>query len=157
MLEKAVQEQPELVDDPRFADVQSRLQHLDALRHIVLDFAQHIPDADTFERMFTDHGLATGQVREPGELADTDWAAERGATVEIDDRNGGTVRVPNVPWRFSAGPGVTVNGVPKYRGEDNRTTLANLLGYDDDRLDRLEAVGVLSARIPTDITAPPGT
>ena len=149
-------ERPELADDARFADVQSRLRHLDDLRQIVLDFALRIPDADTFERLFTDHGLATGKVRQPGELADTDWAAERGATVEIDDRNGGTVRVPNVPWRFSAGPGVTVNGVPKYRGEDNRTTLADLLGYDDERLDRLEADGVLSARVPTDITAPSG-
>jgi bifunctional non-homologous end joining protein LigD len=70
--------------------------------------------------------------------------------VEVDDRGGGTIRVPNVPWRFSASPDVGVSGVPKYRGEDNRALLGELLGYDDDRLDRLEADGVLSSRLPGD-------
>ena len=146
----------DLLDDPRFGDVSSRLRHLDDLRQIMMDFAATIADPESFEQVFTDHGLASGRVREPGELADTEWAHERGATVDVDDRNGGTVRVPNVPWRFSAGPGVTVTGVPKYRGEDNRAVLATYLGYDDDVLDRLEADGVLSARIPSGITAPPG-
>jgi hypothetical protein len=41
-----------------------------------------------------------------------------------------------------------VSGVPKYRGEDNRAVLAELLGYDDERLDRLETSGVLSSRLP---------
>jgi hypothetical protein len=41
-----------------------------------------------------------------------------------------------------------VSGVPKYRGEDNRELLAELLGYGDDRLDQLEADGVLSSRLP---------
>jgi len=68
--------------------------------------------------------------------------------VNVDDRGGGTIRVPNVPWRFSASPDVGVSGVPKYRGEDNRTLLAELLGYDDDRLDQLEVDGVLSSRLP---------
>ena len=66
----------------------------------------------------------------------------------IDDRKGGTVRVPNAPWRFSESPDVGVSGIPKYRGEDNRPLLADLLGYDDDRLDELEASGVLSSRVP---------
>lgn len=148
-------DRPDLLDDPRFADVSSRRRHLDDLRQIMLDFAAGIPDAITFEQLFAAHGMASGQVREPGELADTEWADERGATVEVDDRNGGTVRVPNVPWRFSAGPGVTTSGVPKYRGEDNRAVLASYLGYGDDLLDRLEADGVLSARIPSGITDPP--
>ena len=85
---------------------------------------------------------------QPGELADTEWANERGATVDVDDRSGGTIRLPNVPWRFSDSPGVAVSGVPKFRGEDNRTILADLLGYDEERLDALEADGVLSSRIP---------
>jgi len=38
--------------------------------------------------------------------------------------------------------------VPKYRGEDNRAVLTELLGYDDDRLDALESDGVLSSRLP---------
>ncbi len=141
--------QPELVNDPRFTDVADRLANFDALSDIIRSFAAGIADADTFEEIFSHHQLAVGRVRQPGELTTTEWAIERGAVVDIDDRAGGTVRVPNVPWRFSGAPDVAVSGVPKYRGEDNRPLLAELLGYDDARLDELEADGVLSSRIPT--------
>jgi hypothetical protein len=41
-----------------------------------------------------------------------------------------------------------VRGEPRYRGEDNRAVLGELLKLDDAELDRLEADGVLSARLP---------
>ena len=144
----AAMDRGELADDPRFADVASRLANFDALREIIRDFAATVPDADAFEERFSKHQLAVGRVREPGELTDTDWARERGAVVEVDDRGGGTIRVPNAPWRFGSSPDVGVSGVPKYRGEDNRSVLGELLGFDDDRLDSLEASGVLSSRLP---------
>jgi CoA:oxalate CoA-transferase len=140
----------DLADDPRFVDVATRLANFDALREIIRDFAATVPDADAFEARFSTHQLAVGRVRQPGELADTDWARDRHATVEVDDRGGGTVRVPNSPWHFSASPDVGVSGVPKYRGEDNRSVLTELLGYDDARVDELEAGGVLSSRLPED-------
>ena len=140
--------QPELADDPRFIDVAARLANFDALREIIRDYAATIPDASTFEQRFSQHQLAVGRVRQPGELNDTDWARARGVVVDVDDRGGGTIRVPNVPWRFSASPDVGVSGVPKYRGEDNRVVLGELLGYDDARLDELETTGVLSSRLP---------
>ena len=144
----AAMNMPELADDPRFVDVAARLANFDALRTIIRDHAAGVPDAATFEEQFSKHQLAVGRVREPGELTDTEWARARGAVVSVDDRAGGTMRVPNVPWRFSASPEVGVSGLPKYRGEDNRTLLAELLGYDADRLDALEASGVLSSRVP---------
>jgi crotonobetainyl-CoA:carnitine CoA-transferase CaiB-like acyl-CoA transferase len=144
----AAMDRRELADDPRFVDVASRLAHFDELRAIIREFAATVPDADTFEERFSQHQLAVGRVRAPGELVDTTWARERDATVEVDDRGGGTIRVPNAPWRFGAAPDVGVSGVPRYRGEDNRAVLAELLGYDDDRLDDLEARGVLSSRVP---------
>ena len=139
---------PDVIDDPRFVDVASRMADYDAIRDVLAEFAATIPDAEAFEATFAEYGLAVGRVRQPGELADTDWARERGSIVEVDDRSGGTIRLPNVPWRFSGAPDVAVSGVPKFRGEDNRTVLAEMLGYDDERLDRLEADGVLSSRVP---------
>jgi crotonobetainyl-CoA:carnitine CoA-transferase CaiB-like acyl-CoA transferase len=139
---------PELADDPRFSDVATRLANFDALRTIIRDYASTVADAAAFEEQFSKHQLAVGRVRQPGELTDTDWARARGAVVSVDDRGGGSMQVPNVPWRFGASPGVGVSGVPKYRGEDNREILAELLGYDDERLDALESGGVLSSRLP---------
>ncbi len=139
---------PDLADDPRFADVAARLANFDALREIIIDFAATVPDADAFEERFSQHQLAVGRVRQPGELTETDWAHDRDAVVGVDDRGGGTIRVPNSPWRFGSSPDVGVTGIPRYRGEDNRALLAELLGYDDDRLDALERAGVLSSRLP---------
>ena len=62
---------------------------------------------------------------------------------------GGSVRVPDAPWTFGDASDVGVSGLPRYRGEDNRAVLAEVLGYDADRLDRLEADGVMSSRLPT--------
>jgi crotonobetainyl-CoA:carnitine CoA-transferase CaiB-like acyl-CoA transferase len=139
----------DLVADPRFVDVASRLAHFDELSQIVRDFARTVADADTFEQLFAANRLAVGRVRQPGELADTEWARERGATVDVDDRSGGSIRLPNVPWRFSDAPDVAVSGVAKYRGEDNRAVLREFLGYTDDMIDALEADGVLSSRVPS--------
>jgi CoA:oxalate CoA-transferase len=144
----AAMDRRDLADDPRFVDVASRLANFDALRGIIRDYAATVPDAATFEEQFSKHQLAVGRVRQPGELTDTDWARERRAVVAVDDRGGGTIRVPNVPWRFSASPDVGVSGIPKYRGEDNRELLAELLGYDEAQLDALEVSGVLSSRLP---------
>jgi CoA:oxalate CoA-transferase len=141
-------ERPEVLDDERFGTVADRLANLDALGEILREYAATVPDADEFERRFARHGLAVGRVRQPGELAGTEWGRDRGVIADIDDRGGGRFRVPDVPWRFSEAPDVHVDGVAKYRGEDNRVVLAELLGYDDDRLDRLEAEGVLSSRVP---------
>ncbi len=142
---------PDLADDERFVDVASRVANYDDLCSIIAGDAAKIPSAEHFEQRFAEVGLATGRVRQPGDLADTDWARQRRATVDVDDRRGGTIRVPNVPWRFGDAPDVGIAGVPKYRGEDNRSVLRELLGYDDDRLDQLEADGVLSSRLPGDV------
>ena len=145
----AAMDRTDLADDSRFADVAARLEHYEELRRIIVDFAATVADPDEFERIFAAHGLAVGRVRQPGQLAETDWAEARHATVEIDDRAGGTITVPDSPWHFSDGPDVGVGGVAKYRGEDNRRLLSDLLDYDDEQIDALEADGVLSSRVPS--------
>lgn len=141
-------DRPDLADDPRFGDVASRLENYDALCDLIRGFALTVPDPDEFERICAANRLAVGRVRQPGDLARTEWAQARGATVEVDDRAGGTITLPNSPWRFSDGSGVGVAGVPKFRGEDNRAVLHDLLGLDDDELDALETDGVISSRVP---------
>ncbi len=91
-----------------------------------------------------------GVIRTVREVADSDWSTARNAVVEVSDRAGGTVRIPNSPWHFSdASTGVS--GEPKYRGEDNRAVLQRVLDLDDAEVDRLEATKVLSSRVPRDI------
>ncbi|MEN9803833.1 MAG: hypothetical protein RIS41_680 [Actinomycetota bacterium] len=138
---------PHLLDDPRFADVATRLTHFDALRSEMIDWARTIPDAVTFENICSELGLAVGVVRTVRELADTDWAAARGAITEVPDRIGGYLRVPSPPWHFTDAT-LEPMGEPRYRGEDNRAVLREVLGLSDDVVDDLERRDVLSSRLP---------
>jgi CoA:oxalate CoA-transferase len=137
-----------VADDPRFADVALRKEHAAELRDILLVAARRIPDWPAFEEACSRNGLAVGRVRSGRDLADSEWASERGAIAEVSDRAGGTIRIPNAPWHFS-GADVGLRGGAKYRGEDNRAVLAEVLGYDDATIDALEADGVLSSRVPS--------
>lgn len=138
---------PELADDPRFADVASRKRNIDALLAIIREWAAAFPDTAAMERECDRAGLAFGVLRTMDELVGTDWARERGVTVEIDDRNGGSFRVPNSPWVFS-GTDTTLRGTTKYRGEDNAAVLREMCGMSDADIERLAADGVLSSRLP---------
>lgn len=143
----AAMDKPEMISDPRFVDVASRLANFDALLGELRAWALSIETAEEIESIMAEAGLAMGVVRTMPELADTDWAEERGVIIDADDRYGSSIRVPNSPWVFS-GSDTSTRGVPKFRGEDNASVLGALLGLDADEIDRLTSTGVLSIRLP---------
>lgn len=141
----------DLLTDPKFIDVPSRLANLEELQSILRAWALTIPDATAIEETLAKHKLASGKIRTTRELADTDWAAAREITVEVSNRGGGKVRIPNAPWKFSNAT-VTTAGSPKYRGEDNALVLGDLLGLSAEEVDALTASGVLQRRVPPGAT-----
>jgi crotonobetainyl-CoA:carnitine CoA-transferase CaiB-like acyl-CoA transferase len=138
---------PAMLENPRFTDVATRLQNLDALANELRDWARTIQTAQEIEDVMAEAGLAMGVVRTMSELADTDWAHDRNAIIDADDRYGSTFRVPNAPWVFS-GSDVSTRGVPKFRGEDNAEVLQQLAGVTPEEVEQLTASGVLSIRLP---------
>ncbi len=136
-----------MLNDPRFATVPDRMEHIEEIRTQFRQAAADIPDGATFEQRFAANQLAVGTVRSARDLAESDWAAERKAIASVTDRGEGTIRVPNAPWRFDDVP-TEIPGEPRYRGEDNWPVLRELLGYDDAAIDALEANGVISSRVP---------
>lgn len=138
--------QPALAEDPRFATVAARRVHRDELLAAVQAWVSGFDTFDEVEAALGAGRLPVGIVRTVSEVADSDWAEHRGAVAEVADRSGGTMRIPAPPWRFSDAA-VRVAGDPAYRGEHNRDVLREL-GLDDATIDRLEAEGVLSSRIP---------
>jgi CoA:oxalate CoA-transferase len=136
----------DLINDPRFATVELRKAKLSVLIDMISIWAA-THDVDTLVSIVDANGFTVGVVRSVTEAATSAWAVERGAIVEIDNRAGGTVRIPNSPIRFSDSD-AGVRGQVRYRGEDNRTVLHDLLGLADATLDDLEARGVISSRLP---------
>src|SRR5690606_7274126 len=93
---------------------------------LMQEWASSMPDPTAIEDALAGEGLATGTLRSVREICDTDWADARQVTVAVSDRGDGRVRIPNSPWRFD-GSDVGVRGEPRYRGEDNRAVLGELL------------------------------
>ena len=83
-------------------------------------FAQRL---DELQAQVSEAALAIGLVRTTQELAESEWAKEWGAVVEVNDRGGGTVRMPGPPWRFSRSI-LPPPGIPSYQGEQNVELLA---------------------------------
>jgi crotonobetainyl-CoA:carnitine CoA-transferase CaiB-like acyl-CoA transferase len=139
---------PDLIDDPRLATVADRRRDISPLLDALRSYAAKATDLHALEEDFAAHHLAVGVLRTVREIGESEWAAARGAVVDVSDRNGGVIRIPNSPWHFSDAD-TGVRGEPAYRGEHNRAVLAERLGLSGDDLDRLEADGILSSRVPT--------
>ncbi len=144
----AAMQQPELMTDPRFSDVATRLEHFDELMDIMKAWAKTVPTSDEIENRLSQFQLAVGRLRSVSELADTEWANERDAVVLVSDRGDGTVRIPNSPWHFS-GSDTTTQGDAKYRGEDNRAIFSEIAGLSGEEIAQLENDGVLVSRGPS--------
>ena len=145
----AAMERNDLLNDERFVDVPARLAHLADFHAILRAWAATITDAETIETIFAEHNLATGRLRSVADVARTDWAKQRGVITEVSDRGGGTIRIPQSPWKFSDAD-VRIRGIPKYRGEDNTSVLRDLLGVDDATITQLTHDGVTSSHQPSD-------
>lgn len=138
---------PELLQDPRFVDVENRLKHLDEVVSEIRQWARSVQTAQEIEDVMAQSGLAMGVMRTMKEIAATEWAESRNVLIEVDDRSGDTFRVPNSPWVFS-GSDTSTQGEAKFRGEDNEVVLGELAGVSPDEVQRLTDVGVLSQRVP---------
>lgn len=143
----AAMKAPELLDDPRFKTVETRLANLDALMKLIEDWAQTISTVNELEAELAKHKLAMGQLRDVAEVAQTEWADQRNAFIEVSDRGNGKIKLPNSPWIFS-GSDTSTRGVAKYRGEDNEEVLGELLGLSGQQIQDLYQREILSQRLP---------
>jgi len=140
--------------DSRFATPADRLANLELWCSMLQAWAATFTDAAAIEAVCAAHGLAMGVLRTVREVARSEWSRQRHSVMTVTDRGQGTVAVPNGPWRFSESD-TGVRGMARYRGEDNREVFGRRLGLDPAELDRLEADGILSSRVPPTQT-PPG-
>ena len=84
-------------------------------------------------------------MRSLADAAGAEWAQERGAVVDIDVGEGGPMRLPRSPFRFSDAV-VGTAGRPAWQGEHNREVVHEVLGLSHADIDALERDGVLVER-----------
>ncbi|MCP4225507.1 MAG: CoA transferase [Actinomycetia bacterium] len=141
-------DRPDLAADPRFATMADRLEHKSALD---AEIAAWVSGFDTAAEVEAAVGFSTvlvADVRTGAEIAQTEWARDRGAFIDVPVKPGsGPVTVPQSPWRFSRAEAGAVP-VVGFRGEHNREVLGEVFGLTDAQLDDLESRDVISDRLP---------
>ena len=132
---------PGALEDPRFATPEARAANHDALVATLDDALAAVPDHPSLVKLLEGTPLVAVPVRSTRELAESEWAHDRGALSEPEPG----LFVPTAPWRSREHEiGAAGDRVPR-RGEHNREVLTEWLGKDAASCQRLEASGVLES------------
>lgn len=121
----AMMQRNDLLLDERFITPEFRRANWADLHAEIRAWVLTFRTIEDLEAQVSMAGLAVGTLRTVSEIADSEWAAERGAIREVDDRSGGTARMPAPPWRFSRSE-LPDAGLPPFQGEHNAAVLAEL-------------------------------
>ncbi len=141
----AAMDRPEFDEDPRFGHPMKRLEHRDALTAEIDEWMATFPtDRAVIERL-EEFRVPCARVLDPAEARNEPFFVERGAVRQIEDPLLGQLDIPGFPIKFSDAPpepDLEVHAL----GQDNRSVLSEVLGYDGDRIEALEADGVLQSK-----------
>lgn len=134
---------PGLADDPRFATMSDRTERRDELT-ADLDGILAAHDAATWLERLRAHGVPCAPINDVDAALADEQAVARGVLVDVEHPALGTVRHISSPLRLSSGRAAIRRG-PRL-AEHTHGVLRELAGYDDDRIERLHAGGVIGVR-----------
>ncbi|MGX0978502.1 crotonobetainyl-CoA:carnitine CoA-transferase CaiB-like acyl-CoA transferase [Roseovarius sp. MBR-51] len=123
-------DQPELTDDPKFADLPGRMENRDEVNRIVQDWiGQH--SVATATELLMAANVACGPILRMEDAANDPNLKLRGMIRDIPDRaTGGTARVPGTLLRAQSGHGHLADHVPR-RGETEAADLDTISAVTD--------------------------
>ena len=131
---------PGLLDDPRFTTMRDRDEHGEELGAIFDEAVGSLTTAEALQRM-ADHDVPGARVVRRDEVAADAQVIHNGSLVHLDDGPIGPRVEARPPASFGNGERPVPAAAPAL-GADTEAVLASL-GYDDERIARLEAAGVL--------------
>ena len=127
--------QPELSDDPRFAERENRLAAVEELDALVEAWTEKRTKHEVME-LLAAAGVPCGAVLDSGEVIANEHLRQRGMIVEVDHPTRGRMAIPGSPIRMSASP-TEVTRAPLL-GEHNAEIYGKLLGYGEEDLTALK-------------------
>jgi len=132
--------QPELADDPRFADRAGRVSRGKELDELVEGWTGKRTKHEVMELLGA-AGVPCGAVLDSDEVMSNEHLRGRGMIVEVDHPTRGRMAMPGSPIRMSDSP-TEVTPAPLL-GEHNAEIYGKLLGYDETELATLKRDGVI--------------
>ncbi len=133
---------PELGEDPRFAETETRMKNRDILREIIEDWAKD-KSAEECVEIFVEYGIPTGPIWTMDRIfRDEHLRNWRGTFIPTPYGHGRTMDTVASPIKFSESP-MTYEREPAALGQHSREVLSSMLGLDDAALDALAADEVI--------------
>jgi crotonobetainyl-CoA:carnitine CoA-transferase CaiB-like acyl-CoA transferase len=133
--------EPRLLD-PKFASRQSRQEHWEELRDLVVPKLAQWNNLDLMQATMA-KGLVIGLVQSPQQVLESPHLAERGFFVEREHAEAGALKYPGPGFLFDgANPMQSTRAAPRL-GEHNGEIYRDRLGLSNDELGRLRAARVI--------------
>ncbi|HEY7520670.1 MAG TPA: CoA transferase [Methylomirabilota bacterium] len=137
----AALERPDLVKDPRYASVASRVENRATLVPLLNQVLGARPADDWMKRLEA-VGVPAGRIRTVPEVCESEHLRARGMLVALPHARAGTVKMMGVPIRLHGTPGKARTAAPVL-GADTDTVLTRVLGLRRADVERLRKGGVL--------------
>lgn len=140
----ALMERPDLVDDARFSTAGARRDHWPQLLEILGNWLNRFETAEQAAQAATAGRIPSVQVMMPEEVIRLPHLLERKAFPKVPHPTKGEAGVTALPFHLD-GASIVPPGPPPYEvGQHTREVLAEVLGYDAQRIAALEASGAVS-------------
>ncbi|MFB6101927.1 MAG: CaiB/BaiF CoA transferase family protein [Haloplanus sp.] len=134
-------DRPDLIDDPRFADNDARVEHADELDEIIEAWTRERSTEAAIEAMEAADAIV-GPVYDMADIFEDEQYAARNDIVEVDDPDLGRLKTAAPIPRMGRTPGAVEHAGPRH-GQHNDEVFLSELGLDNAEYDRLREEGVI--------------
>jgi CoA:oxalate CoA-transferase len=131
----------ELMDDERYQTGASRTEHYDELAPILTEVMK-TKTTEEWIKELSEVGIPCGPINNIKQVAENPQVTHRDMITEVTHPRAGKVKAINTPVKLSRTPGRVVKSAPDL-GQDTRRILKELLGLDEEDLDKLEESGII--------------
>lgn len=132
---------PELVNDPRFSNLITQINHHAAAVELIEEWTSRHSSAEIVRKLEA-RKIPCGIAYSVDQVNADDNLRERGMFQTVDHAQFGSIDVPGIPYHFSNTPGQIRRPAPGL-GEHNRVLLSDWLGYTADEITRLQSAKVI--------------
>ena len=137
--------QPELSDDPRFANRDARVANATELEARINAWSRQLPMVEVLRKLEAQK-VPVAPVRHPEDALVDPRVVARAETMAVKHptyTSAIDLRTAGIPIQFSGATTGFDEALPVHIGEHNAMILKGLLGYDDARLEALAAAGAI--------------
>lgn len=133
--------QPELIQDPRFAEHVDRVRHADELDAIIQTWLQDMTKEAAIQ-LLNDHDIPAAPVNTISDMVQDPQVKARDMHVEIDHPDYGLITITNSALKMSKTPGSIDTPAPRV-GQHTDVLLASILGLGQSEIEALRADGII--------------